>query len=110
VIKIHDEKEGVDIIKSMYAVQDVVSGEFLDDLVENLDEVFDMEKSDFSAVMNSIQLVREWDFPEESDIIYGKDGDYIYRDGSTVPDEIMAGSKWEDGVLLNEGVFRKGDI
>lgn len=115
--------EGVSCIIAMYVYSEVCASEFADYLAANLEEHFS-KPLDIATIMGAIQQFRAWDFDSgtaEEENIYQIDAtvnmidsganyleneytDYVYSDGSFVPNDTRIGIQIGGSIELDYGI------
>jgi len=123
--KIHfsEVSEGKKKIISLYAKEEVSSGEFADYLVKHISNMFESSMP-LSLIIGAIQAFRVWDNEDKNEVLakvamihieengFGDEAywdntfqDYIYHDRSFVPKGTRIGIRTNNSLVLDEGIF-----
>lgn len=104
---------------------ETTAGQLADDLVENMEECF-QEPIEVPLIMSAIQKFRQWDFERDeregeqifADVNFVDDGhaflindfqDYMYFDGTFVPEDTRIGIEIDGELVLDKGIFFASD-
>lgn len=87
-------EEGYLVLKDEYFASEVTGGQMIDTMIE--EGAFD-SSIPIPILYEAIQEFREWDCSMEDDEVFADGADYVFMDGTPVPDGIRVGI-FEEGI------------